>query len=135
MKIFIPLTKELNYMENKENNENDMRCSLINVKQMVEIVPNTNNVGVSYYLDGMFHMSVNYKMTNNDVICLKNSINSAYSRGFSKASEFIMNKKRGQDREVIIQAFLSGKKFSDGDQFAPNASLDIANKWYDDNFK
>ena len=46
-----------------------------------------------------------------------------------------IDKKIDNDREVIIQAFLSGKKFSDGEQFAPNASLDIANKWYDENFK
>lgn len=115
--------------------ENDMKCGLINVKQMVEIVPNTTNEGMTYYLDGVFILSVNYKMTNNDIFGLQSSINSAYSHGFRKASEFIMNNKREQDREVIIHAFLSGKKFSDGEQFAPNASLDIANKWYDENFK
>ena len=119
----------------KEIKENDMKCGLTNVKQMVEIVPNTTNEGMTYYLDGVFLLSVNYKMTNNDIIDFQNVFNNAYSHGFSKASEIIMNNKREQDREVIIQAFLSGKKFSDGENFAPNASLDIANKWYDDNFK
>ena len=119
----------------KEIIENDIKCGLINVKQMVEIVPNKNDVGFAFYLDGKEFFVIYEKLSNKNIIDIQNVFNNAYLYGFSKASEFIMNNKREQDREVIIQAFLSGKKFSDGENFAPNASLDIANKWYDDNFK
>lgn len=37
-----------------------------------------------------------------------------------------------KEKDQIIDSFLSGKRFSDGNQYAPNSSLDIANKWFDD---
>ena len=36
------------------------------------------------------------------------------------------------NKEEIIDSFLAGKRFSDGNSYAPNASTDIANKWFDD---
>lgn len=37
-----------------------------------------------------------------------------------------------KEKDQIIDSFLAGKRFSDGDRYAPNTSLDIANKWFDD---
>lgn len=37
-----------------------------------------------------------------------------------------------KNKEEIIDSFLAGKRFSDGNSYAPNASTDIANKWFDD---
>jgi len=39
-----------------------------------------------------------------------------------------------REKEQIINAFLAGKKFIDGLNYAPNASRDIAEEWFKNNF-
>ena len=51
---------------------------------------------------------------------------------FDGVLAIIESKYLSKERDILIDSFLSGKRLSDGDTYAPNASLDIANKWFDD---
>jgi len=51
---------------------------------------------------------------------------------FDAVLAIIESKYLSKERELVIDSFLSGKRFSDGNRYAPNASLDIAEKWFSD---
>ncbi len=51
---------------------------------------------------------------------------------FDGVLAIIESKYLNKERELFIDSFLAGKRFSDGDKYAPNASFDIAEKWFND---
>jgi hypothetical protein len=40
-----------------------------------------------------------------------------------------------KEKEQMITCFLSGKRFSDGERYAPLASLDIAEEWFKSHYE
>ena len=73
-------------------NNTDMICGATVIKPMCEVKPNTENDGVGFYINDKCIIKTLGFTPNEQIIIIRDAINSAYKYGYSDASIFLMNK-------------------------------------------